>query len=311
MSRDIDPRSEERERFERERTGRASADDGRAALAEDPREALTRELELPRGRARERVQIQAHDYVLRGSEVRVLATVGSFRCVPANELRHLSGRTPWASKKELAHLRDLGLIQTTPYVVERTRTAMVTLTERGRALLEASRRTPANELPQVFYAGLGKERELAHDSRLYQAYRAVADRLRTDGSRVRRVVLDYELKREYQTFLQAPNRGRRDSSGRPRRDSEEIARWARERQLPMLIGVKFPDVRIEYETRDGRRDFEDVEVTTPHYRGRHAASKVAAGFTRYRAGGARIVGHRGAGRSGRARDPRLAEDMLS
>lgn len=312
MSRDIDPRSEQRDRPAFERGGRAGADDGRAAFADDPRAAFTRDLDLPRGRSRERVQIQSHDYVLRGSEVRALATVGTFRAVPANELRDLSPRTAWASEKELAHLRDLGLIQTTPYVVERTRTGLVTLTERGHALLEAARRTRAEELPQTFYAGIGKHRELAHDIRLYQAYRTVADRLSADGSRVCRVVLDHELKREYQTFLQAPNRGRRDSSGRPQRDADEIARWAREHQLPVLDdSVKFPDLRIEYETRDGRRDLEDVEVTTPHYRGRHAASKVAAGFTRYRASGARIVGRSGAGRGGRARDSRLAEDMLS
>ena len=48
--------------------------------------------------------------------------------------------------------------------------------------------------------------------------------------------------------------------------------------------VQFPDVRIEYEHPDGRRDVEDVEVTTLHYRGAHAAGKAAAGFTRFRAG---------------------------
>ena len=31
--------------------------------------------------------------------------------------------------------------------------------------------------------------------------------------------------------------------------------------------VQFPDFRIEYERPDGRRDVENVEVTTAHYRG--------------------------------------------
>ena len=76
--------------------------------------------------------------------------------------------------------------------------------------------------------------------------------------------------------------------------------------------VQFPDVRIEYERPDGRRDVEDVEVMTPHYRGAHAAAKVSAGFTRYRAVG-RSAERRGAGaaRGGRGRDPRLAEEMLA
>jgi len=74
--------------------------------------------------------------------------------------------------------------------------------------------------------------------------------------------------------------------------------------------VQFPDLRIEYEGRDGRREIKDVEIMTPHYRGAHAASKVSAGFTRYGATGARLGGARGSSRGGRARDAGLAEEML-
>ena len=73
---------------------------------------------------------------------------------------------------------------------------------------------------------------------------------------------------------------------------------------------QFPDARIEYEDRDGRRAVENIEVVTPHYRGAHAAAKVRAGFTRYRAVGARLGGLRTTGRSGRGVDPRLAEELL-
>ena len=112
-----------------------------------------------------------------------------------------------------------------------------------------------------------------------------------EGGRVRRVVLEQELKREYQAFLQAPNRGRRDGRGTAAARCDEIARWAEQHQLPIVDGhVQFPDVRIEYETPDGRREVRDVEVMTPHYRGAHAAAKVAAGFARYGAVGARLSG---------------------
>jgi hypothetical protein len=75
--------------------------------------------------------------------------------------------------------------------------------------------------------------------------------------------------------------------------------------------VQFPDLRIEYEERDGRRVIEDVEVTTPHYRGAHAAAKARSGFRCYRAIGARLGGGRGSSRSGgRGFDPRLAEEIL-
>ena len=115
------------------------------------------------------------------------------------------------------------------------------------------------------------------------------------AARVRRVVLEHELKREYQAFLQAPNRGRRDSSGRPQRDADEIARWAQEHQLPMRRRTTCSS-RTSASSASAATDVatcEDVEVMTPHYRGAHAAAKVSAGFTRYQRHG------RPAGRSRR------------
>ncbi len=94
MSRDIDPRTEERERPDLGRGGRAGADDSRSSLAEDARDVFTRELDLPRGESRERVRIHAHDYTLRGSEVRALATVGAFRVVPSDEVRERQWKRP-------------------------------------------------------------------------------------------------------------------------------------------------------------------------------------------------------------------------
>jgi hypothetical protein len=217
---------------------------------------------------------------------------------------------------DLTHLRQQGLIRTMPYVVGHTRTTLVTLTDRGREVLEESRRARGNEYGQAFYTGISKPRELAHDARLYRAYQQATERLAGRGARVRRVVLEEELKRDYQRFLQASNRGRRDASGYPDRAADEIERWARERHLPNVDGhVEFPDVRLEYEERDGRRGVEDVEVTTPHYRGAHAAAKARAGFTCYRAVGARVGGARlgsagGGKRGGRAFDPRVAEEFL-
>ena len=198
-----------------------------------------------------------------------------------------------------------------PYVVGRERTTLVTLTDRGRAMLDESRVRRSDEPAQVFYAGIVKVRELAHDARVHQAYVVACERVAGRGGRVRRVVLEQEMKRDYQVFLQGPNRGRRGATGHPQRGADEIARWAQERQLPVDDGhVQFQDVRLECEMPDGRRAYEDVEVMTPHYRGAHAAAKVRAGFTRYGAIGARLSGAPGGSRAGRARDARLAEEML-
>lgn len=311
MYRDIDPRDVDRDRPEMPRGGRGSSSAERAIERSEPREALTRDLNLPRGRAREPVERQEWVGALRGSEVRVLATAGAFRVVPMDQLRRPQDR-PNVHRKDVERLRGEGLVHTMPYVVGRQRTTLVTLTERGRGLLESSRRERDTEARQSFYAGVRKPRELAHDTRLYAAYLDTSRRLNERGLRVDRVVLEEELKREYQVFLQEPNRGRRDSSGRPARDAEEIARWAHDHDLPMVDDhVQFPDLRIECEREDGSREIEDVEVMTPHYRGAHAAGKVAAGFTRYSAIGARLGASSGGGRRGRGRDARLAEEMLS
>ena len=62
--------------------------------------------------------------------------------------------------------------------------------------------------------------------------------------------------------------------------------------------------------RDGRRDVEDVEVMTPHYRGAHAAAKVRAGLHPYRAVGAGGWPRGRPARSGSGRRPALAEELL-
>lgn len=310
MTRDIDPRDRERERPQPERGGPGG---GEPPLADGntSQHPLSRDLDLPRGPDRERIRRGSWEGDLRGSDVHVLATVGAFRVVPLEEL-HRPNDGPRVHRQDVEHLKSEGLVRTMPYVVGRDRTTLVTLTERGRDVLVASRTRQHDRPTQSYYAGIAKPRELAHDARVHQAYVAACDRVASRGSRVRRVVLEQELKRDYQRFLQAPNRGRRKGTGRPERDADEVARWAREQGLPMVDDhVQFPDVRLECETPDGRREYEDVEVMTPHYRGAHAAAKVRAGFTRYSAVGARLSGASGASRSGRARESRLAEEMLS
>jgi hypothetical protein len=264
-----------------------------------------------KGNTRERVMVRERDYRLSGEDVRTLAAVGAFRVVPAGDLRAPNARTPTRPSRDLERLRDAGLVRTMPFVLGETRSTLVTLTREGRDVLEHHRRPDDGEPRQAFYAGVAKPKELAHDARVYEAYLRASERLVAGGARVRRVILEEELKTGYQRFLQAGNRGRRDSLGRPERDAAAIADWARNHQLPCRDGhVDFPDVRLEYEDRDGRLAVEDVEVTTPHYRGGHAAAKVSAGFTRYRAMGARLGGAGGGGRGGRGRGPLLAEEML-
>jgi hypothetical protein len=308
MWRDHDPR-EDAPRMDRSRG--ATGDERHAPT--DPREVFIRDLDLPRGTTRERVRVRTRTYELRRSESQTLATVGAFRVVAASDLRDQNGRPLDARVSDLRHLREAGLVRTTPYMIGRTRTTLVTLTDRGRDTLEALRRAGADERSQAYYSGLRNPRELAHDVMVYRAYLRAADRVMERGGRIRRVVLEDELKREYQRFLQAANRGRRDSQGQPLRDEDEIGRWAASHGLPYADGhIQFPDLRIEYEDDRGREVREDVEVETAHYRGAHAAAKASSGFTRFRSAGARIGGRAGGSRGGGSPfDPHVAEDLLS
>jgi DNA-binding MarR family transcriptional regulator len=287
------------------------APDPRETEALDPRDVFTRNLDLPRGLERERVHVHEHgqDYHLRGSEVRALATIGAFRVVATDDLRDAHGRAGDVRHGDLERLRSAGLIRAVAPLDRGDRTVIVTLTPRGRDVLE-SHRSRGAATRQTFYAGAVKSRELSHDAQLYRAYLQAAERLRAQGARIERVVLDDELKREYQKFLQERNRDRSDSDGRPDRSREEIQQWALEHDLPVVNDhVQFPDVRIEYERADGRREVDNVEVTTVHYRGLHASGKVAAGFTRFRGSTGRVGGSSADGGSPPF-DPHAAEELL-
>jgi DNA-binding MarR family transcriptional regulator len=278
-----DSRREAREREPRERT-----DD----RGDDPRDVFLRDLDLPRGHERELVHDRDRDYTLNGSESRTLATVGAFRVVSERDFGDRDAPV------NVRHLEEQGLIQRVP-VNEQERA--VTLTADGRGLIERHRDAHADHR-QAFYSGADRARERTHDAQLYRAYLKAAERLQAREARILRVELDRELKREYQRFLHERDRGDRDSDGRPYRTPEEIQEWAREHQLPYFDEqVHFPDVRIEYEDVGGDLRWEDIEVTTEHYRGAHASSAARSGFSIH-------AGGKSGG--GGPFDPRAAEEFL-
>src|SRR5688572_3266613 len=275
----------------------------------DPRDVFTRGLDLPRERDREVVyDSRDREYSLRGSESRTLATVGAFRVVPTRDLRDRDDRPADPRNGDLRHLREQGLIETVR--IPGYREQAVVLTDRGRDLLEANRDRDRDS-GQSFYAGVGRERELEHDSQMYRAYERDAARLEARGMEIERVRLEAELKREYQQWLHERDRDRPDATGRPDRDAREIEQWAHEHDLPYRDGhVQFPDCQIEYRDIDGREDHLNVEVTTDHYRGAHGAAVASSGFSCHRGSSARIGGRGGGGYGGGSEEGGLAEELL-
>lgn len=268
----------------------------------DPRDPFVDGLELPRSAEREFVQDRRENlYELNREDSLMLATIGAFRVVRERDLNDFPD-----AERTLEHLRDEGLIQTVQIGPEERADV---LTTEGRSVLEANRddlgddlRSNRDEDRQAFYAGVSRARELQHDSDLFRAYREVEKELRGKGAEVQRIVLEVDLRREYQQWLQEHNRGRANSDGRPDRTDRERQEWARDHELPFRDDkVQFPDFRIEYEL-EGRDRHEDVEIVTDHYRGGHLSAKSGAGFTCIRGGS---TSHGGA-----PFDPDIAEDLV-
>jgi hypothetical protein len=275
------------------------------AIREVP-DAFSRHVHLPRGRDREPVHDRDREYTLRGSESRTLATVGAFRVVSSRDLRDHDGSPADPRSGDLRHLREQGLIETTR--VPGYRDHAVSLTKDGRSLLE-SHRDPDHKHSQTFYAGLGRERELEHDLQVYRACEQAEGRLLERGAHIDRVVLDHELKSEYQRWLHERDKDRDDYDGHPDRTPDEIREWAHDHDLPYFDDeVHFPDGRIEYQEPDGRWEREDIEVLTPHYRGAHGASVARSGFSCYRGFSLSVSGRSG-GAKGRGRHGGLAEEL--
>ena len=273
----------------------------------NPQEAFSRHLDLPRGLEREIVRDRDREYTLRGSETRTLATVGAFRVVSSRDLRDTRDRPLSPRSGDLRHLREQGLVETVR--VPGSRHHAVALTKEGRGLLERHRDGNQRDR-QTLWDGIKRERELGHDVQVYRAYERAAERLADRGARVDRVVLDHELKREYQRWLHERDRDRSDYDGHPDRTAEEIRQWAHDHDLPYFDDeVHFPDLRIEYREADGRWDHDDIEVTTEHYRGAHGASVAQSGFSCYRASSLRIGGRGGGSRGGGGHHGGLAQEM--
>ncbi|HWB83484.1 MAG TPA: hypothetical protein VG675_05060 [Bryobacteraceae bacterium] len=205
----------------------------------------------------------------------LLHEVGKFRTIEVADLarvRYDSDRG--ALNQDLSHLTRMGLIERRTVALDsRGHTlSAVALTRRGKALLE--RASPAEkDGAQRIYARIVKPKEMAHDAALYRLYQTEAARIEAEGGRVHRVVLDYEFKQKiYSALAKAHNLPAFEYARR----QEEIAAA---HGLKVVDGrVALPDLRIEYETREGELDKVDLELATPNYRAAHLNVKTAAGF---------------------------------
>jgi hypothetical protein len=229
--------------------------------------ALSRGLDEPR-------ELVWRDRVVRltPSEGAALRALGIFRTVALSDLaRHQYDGDRTECTRELRRLDRRHLVEAHSLPARHGGRAppVVTLTGDGVAL---TRRYLVAE-GQRLYRGLVRPKEEAHDAALYPIAVAEAERLEARGGSVRRVILDAELKG------QLAARRNRPGGGDP---AERTLAAARDLHLQVVEGhVQVPDLRLEYESRDGTIARVDLELATEHYKPGQIAAKAAAGFTIY------------------------------
>jgi hypothetical protein len=191
------------------------------------------------------VEVRGKTYRLRSSEIQTLDG--------KNLIRH-----GLIAEKKIPHL-------------ENNPRRLLTLSKQGHQFLMVTRRVPKN---QAIHYGFTKPREAHHDADLYRMYYSAADKIERQGGRNLRVILDYELKKRVYHDLAKLG---------PHRESTAKKKEIAERHgLQVVRGkIPLPDLRIEYETREGEVARVDLELATQHYRGRNLAEKVRAGFSIY------------------------------
>lgn len=268
-------RPAERPPLAQSRTG-GSSDTSRSNQHQHTREKNAERFPDARADGRTEIRALGRRYDLSVRERGTLREIGRFRTIATDDLlKHRYSGMASAMRNEIARLQQQGLLQRRSISVGRNRDTLVivALTKEGASLVRQDEQLPKN---QAVYAGFVKPAEVPHDAGIYQMYQAEAREIEANGGRIRRVVLDYELKKQVYSKL-----ARERDSGvlEYARRQQEIAN---EQRLPMVDGrIALPDLRIEYETPEGDLDHVDLELATEHYHRGHMDVKVRAGFKMY------------------------------
>ena len=210
----------------------------------------------------------------------LLAEVGKFRTVKAEDLtQHRYGGNFSRCQQDIRALSKRGFAErrSVRHSKSGQEYKVVVLTKQGRNhLRKAGKERPEREPRQQFHAGFVKPAEVRHDVGIYRMYQAEEGRIERAGGTVKRVVLDFELKKQvFGELNKEKDPADPDYSAR----KEEIA--ARHGLKVVSGSVVFPDLRIEFETRDQEMDKVDLELATGDYKKSQMQAKHAAGLRIY------------------------------
>jgi hypothetical protein len=223
--------------------------------------------------ARTVYELRGRTFRLRNSEIATMVELGKFRLAAKEDLAEFAyGGNDDRMRPDVENLIRQGLVEMKSIPHEDTGSRqLLTLTKNGHRFLS---QTQSAGQGQALYHGFSKPREAHHDADLYRLYQKAAARIERHGGRNLRVLLDYEMKKHLYCDLRKLGKDRHSADGKHA--------IAEKHGLQVVRGkIPVPDIRIEYETRDGERARVDLELVTAHYRGRNLSEKVRAGFSLY------------------------------
>jgi DNA-binding PadR family transcriptional regulator len=201
--------------------------------------------------------------------------IGTFRVVDARDLaRFVYGGDAARLKYDLESLRAQGLVEEkTVFRAHKSARKLVALTAEGQRIVRKASGLPEE---QKLYHGFVKPKELDHDADLYKVYQKAAERIRERGGKPTRVRLDFELK---ESINRAKEAARHISDSERRR---LLATVAEEQGLRLDDGaIHLPDIQVEYETREGGVERQNLELLSRNYREAGIRGKATAGFKIY------------------------------
>jgi hypothetical protein len=236
------------------------------------------------------VRFRGAFYRFEPGEFAVLRDIGRFRTVAVEDVKRAFAEA--RVSRTLSDLRAQGLIQLrTVWTGPKSKALKIAVLSRtGKTLLDRHFPEPDG---QAIYAGFVKPNEVRHDAGIYRMFQAERQRIEASGGVIRRIVLDYELKRlVYTPLAKAKTLPSAEYSLRQ-------AQVAQQHHLRVIDGkIPLPDLRIEFEAASGELARVDLELATEHYHGPALQAKAQAGFQFYapnesRAGLTRVLEDRG------------------
>ena len=251
-----------------------------------------RQVDLRSGHRRELGRTRHKDLDMTERTHACLQEVGLYRSASHRDLveAHFSGNR-FAATKGLERLVRSGAMQQHHARGPNGGTFTVyTLTKSGAGLAQRLAVKRGLDPEQRAWAGMVKPREAAHDADVAKACRKEIEALTARGGRLRRILIDAELK----GIL-----AKRSETVRAKEGKEEADRARRKAAAELHLPcndqghVQIPDAQIQYVDESGNIGRVNVEVTSDQYSGASIQAKSGAGFSMHGSG----QGGQGGGRT--------------